>query len=75
MECPRLARIGRIEGEGDAGHRPQKNRVAHRSGNLPAVDGCDLEVMPMEVHGMGHHRMVAHFDNHPLAPARGEIGV
>ena len=72
MEGPRLARIDRVKGERDAGHVWHDYGVPHRAVEGLAIDGDDLEVMPMKMHGVGHHRHVAHFDEHAVSFCNGE---
>ncbi len=39
VECPRLARIDSVEGEGDVGHVGHDHGVAHRASEELTIDG------------------------------------
>ena len=59
MEGP-LSRIVRVHGYGDCRVWRQKNRVAHSAGKARLIaDADDLEMVPMQMNGMRHHRLVA----------------
>jgi hypothetical protein len=52
------SRIVRIKGNHHTAARRHKNRVAYCTGEPFAVNLNDLELVPVQVHGMRHLRLV-----------------
>ncbi len=59
--------IVRIELHGHAAAWRDKDGVSHRPGDAGPIDPGDLEMMAMQVHWMGHHRVVHKLKRDTLA--------
>ena len=55
-----------IERDSDRALHRNKNCVTHGAAQSTPVDPDHLEMVPMKVHRMRHHRGVAHLDHHAL---------
>jgi hypothetical protein len=68
MEGP-AAGIAGVEGDGDGLHGRHQHGIPERAREPLAVDRHHLEAVPVQMHGVGHHRHVVQDQLHPLPGA------
>ena len=73
MEGP-PARIVRVERDNDLPHRSDEDCIPHGAGNPHPVNLHDLELVPVQVHRVRHHRLVREYKFDPLTFGNGERG-
>jgi len=66
VKCPIPWIVG-VEGDRYPAPGSDKDGVAHCAGEAIAVDLDHLEFMPMQMHWMGHRRLVDEHELDPLA--------
>ena len=67
-----IAWIVGVEGHGHAAIRGDQDGVAHRAGEAIAVDVDHLKLVPVQMHRMGHRRLVDEHELDPLALRDGQ---